>query len=677
MSSAPRPAEPAPPAGRECEEHERRIRLLEAQMRLLERERQKLAAVVNYTDAGFLVFDAARRVVWANPTFARRFSDAAHPGAVIGRECHRVICGREAPCETCPAAQPFRTRNVAHHETPVTIDGRARHLYITGMPITSPSGEIDQTIVMLQDLTDLEVLRRSREALSTSEERFRSIFEKAGAGMATVALDGSFLQVNAALGRFLGYDEADLLKMKVHDVVHPEDLEATRRVFAGGLNEVPEIVDVERRYIRRDGALFWGRTTVTWIFDVQRRPAYSVALVLDISERKQAEEALRKSEEQLQQSQKMEAVGRLAGGVAHDFNNLLTVITGRGQMVLDRLPPGDPTRAEIEVILSAGERAASLTRQLLAFSRRQVLQPQVLDLNAVVADMDKMLRRLIGEDIDLVTVLKPEIGNVKADPGQVSQVLMNLAVNARDAMPEGGKLTIETAEVEFDEAYERSHAPAKAGRYIMLALSDTGVGMSLETQSHIFEPFFTTKGLGRGTGLGLSTVYGIVKQSGGYIWVYSEPGRGSTFKIYLPRVDQAARTADSARSEPRALRGTETVLLVEDEEVVRELVREVLRHYGYEVLEALDVAEARRLCAEHRGTIHLMVTDVVMPVMGGPELAQILGGERPGMKILYMSGYTDDAIVHHGVLDEDVPFLQKPFTPDALARRVREVLDGR
>jgi len=381
---------------------------------------------------------------------------------------------------------------------------------------------------------------------------------------------------------------------------------------------------------------------------------------------------LSRTQDQLVQAQKMEAVGRLAGGVAHDFNNLLTVIRGRGQMLLQRLAPDDRLRRHVELIDHTAERAAGLTKQLLAFSRKQVLQPSVLDLNAIAAGTEKMLRRLIGEDIDLVTVLDPTLGRVKADPSQVEQVILNLVVNARDAMPQGGRLTIETQKVELDEAYARWHPGVRPGRYVMLAVSDTGVGMDAETQARLFEPFFTTKGPGKGTGLGLATVYGIVKQSGGNIFVYSEAGRGATFKVYLPRVDEPAEAIEPGPLPGVTPRGSETVLLVEDEEGLRDLAREVLEGQGYTVLEARHPGEALLMSERHEGPIHLMLTDVVMPGMSGRALADRLVPTRPPMKVLYMSGYTDDAIVHHGVLEQGVAFVEKPFTP---ARKVREVLD--
>ena len=392
-------------------------------------------------------------------------------------------------------------------------------------------------------------------------------------------------------------------------------------------------------------------------------------------ERKRAEEALRQSEERLRQAQKMEAVGRLAGGVAHDFNNLLTVISSYSDLLLEDLGSDDPRRDDVEQIRKAADGAAALTRQLLAFSRQQVLQPKALDLKATVAGTEKLLKRLIGEDIQLATFLAPDLGVVNADPGQIEQIIINLAVNARDAMPAGGRLPIEAANVDMDEEYVRGHAPAGPGRYVMLALSDTGIGMDEPTKARIFEPFFTTKEAGKGTGLGLATVYGIVKQSGGFIWVYSEPGRGTTFKVYLPRIEEPAEPA-AAPTATVELRGTETVLVVEDAPSVRMVTRQVLERYGYTVLEASNGATALRLAAKHHGRIHLLLTDVVMPGLSGRQLAQQLAQLRPDLKVLYASGYTDNAILHHGILESGIAYLQKPFTPETLGRSVRQVLDS-
>ncbi len=396
---------------------------------------------------------------------------------------------------------------------------------------------------------------------------------------------------------------------------------------------------------------------------------------IDIARRRRAEEALRMNA-QLRQAQKMEAVGRLAGGIAHDFNNLLTVITGYCDRIVDRLAPGDAAKEDAHEIRDAAERAASLTHQLLAFSRKQVLQPKVFYLDFVVANMDKMLRRLIGEDIELITLLKQEMGKVKADPSQIEQVIINLAINARDAMPNGGTLTIEVANVELDLTEGDGTFTVLPGPYVMLAVSDTGIGMDADTQAHLFEPFFTTKEQGKGTGLGLSTVYGIVKQSGGYIFVDSEVGRGSAFRVYLPRVEEVAEALSLTGQGEKPPRGCETVLLVEDERRVRSIARSVLEASGYTVLEASNGDEAIALSARHEGTIHLLLTDVVMPRLSGPEVALRLTAARPEMKVLFVSGYVDRALGSEGQLTPAGPFLQKPFAASTLAQKVREVLDN-
>ncbi|MBI4376515.1 MAG: response regulator [Elusimicrobia bacterium] len=391
----------------------------------------------------------------------------------------------------------------------------------------------------------------------------------------------------------------------------------------------------------------------------------------------EARRKARKVEEQFRQAQKMEAIGRLAGGVAHDFNNLLTAILGNCSFLVDGIKRGNPDTKDVEDIRAAGERAAALTRQLLAFSRKQVLEVRVLDLNAVVASMDRLLRRLIGEDIELTMAAGNDLGRIKADQGQIEQVIMNLAVNARDAMPDGGKLKIETANTTLDETSSGGQFEVKPGPYVTLLIADTGCGMDDKVLSHLFEPFFTTKEMGKGTGLGLSTVYGIVKQSSAYIWINSAPGRGTTFKICFPLVKEAAEPVASPERTIKSLRGSETILLVEDDERVRNLTRRILTQQGYKVLPTADGTEALRVCDEHKGDIHLLVTDVVMPRVSGGELARQILQTRAGIKVLYISGYTDNVIAHQGVLKPGIHFLQKPFTPEGLARKMREVLEAR
>ena len=397
----------------------------------------------------------------------------------------------------------------------------------------------------------------------------------------------------------------------------------------------------------------------------------------DITERKRAEEEKLSLQEQLRQSQKMEAIGQLAGGVAHDFNNLLTVIKGYSQLSLLDLKENNPLWGNIQEIEKATQQGTDLTRQLLTFSRRQVLDFKVLDLNALLKGLEKMLRRIIGENIELVTHLEGNLGRVKIDPSQIEQVIFNLAMNARDAMPSGGKLTVETANVELDEVYAHAHVGVTPGRYVSLSVSDTGVGMSQEEKEKAFEPFFTTKGKGKGTGLGLSMVYGTVKQSNGNIWVYSEPGRGTTFKINLPRIEEELDTLRKRVETDFFPGGSETVLLVEDDELVRDLANRLLKQLGYRVLVAVNGEDALRVAREHDGEkIHLLLADIVMPQMGGKELADQFKILRPDVKVLYTSGYADDAIVHHGALDPGTHFLQKPFSLKTLSHKVRKVLDG-
>ncbi|MGH7545921.1 MAG: PAS domain S-box protein, partial [Gemmatimonadota bacterium] len=531
--------------------------------------------------------------------------------------------------------------------------------------------------VYVRDVTER---RQAEEALRDSQRTLSTLMSNLP-GMAYRCRndpDWTMELVSDGCRDLTGYDPDALTGNRIvsfGELIHPDDREAVWNVVQEAL-ERREPYRLSYRLRTASGEEKWVWEQGRGIFGGDGSLEALEGFVTDITERKRAEQALQLSEEQLRLSQRLEAVGQLAGGVAHDFNNLLTAILGHAGLLLGELAPTDPMRSELEEIKKAGERAATLTRQLLAFSRKQMLRPKIFDLNVVVAEMNKMLRRLIGEDIELTTVLDESLGRVRADPGQIEQVIVNLAVNARDAMPEGGKLTIETANIELDERYAERRAVVQPGRYVMLAVSDTGSGMPPEIQTKIFEPFFTTKEVGKGTGLGLATVYGIVKQSEGYIWVYSEPGHGTTFKMYLPRVDAAAEPLTPIPDRAGLLRGTETVLVVEDEAIVRSLVRDILGKNGYRVLEAVDGEEALRLSRTHADPIHLLITDIVMPGMSGPELVETLAPERREMKVIYTSGYTDHAIVNRGVLDPSADFLQKPFTPDVLTRRVRDALDG-
>ncbi len=508
---------------------------------------------------------------------------------------------------------------------------------------------------------------RAEAALREAEAGYGTLVEQAPVGIYRSNPAGRFLSANRALARILGYDSAaDLLGLDLTRDVYADPAERQRLLDRDSYTE-REYDEVEATWKRKDGRRLTVQLSVRAVRDGTGGVEYYETFVRDATEQ-------RRLEGQLLQAQKMEAVGRLAGGVAHDFNNLLTVILSYSDLLLEDLPLDIPDREDVEEIRKAAIAASALTRQLLAFSRQQVLEPRVLDVNTVVASTEKLLTRLLGEDVSLTTSLAVALGAVKVDPGQLEQIIMNLAVNARDAMPRGGRLSMETANVEMDEGYVRGHPLARPGHYVMLAVSDTGIGMDAATQARIFEPFFTTKEAGKGTGLGLATVYGIVRQSGGFIWVYSEPDHGTSFKIYLPRADEPVSPAAAAA--PQVVGGSETVLVVEDVAAVRAVTRQMLERHGYRVLEASNGATALSLAQQHQSAIHLLVTDVVMPEVSGRELADQLVQLRPDMKVLFMSGYTDDAIVRHGILQEGIAYLQKPFTPDTLARKVRVVLDG-
>ena len=477
-----------------------------------------------------------------------------------------------------------------------------------------------------------------------------------------------FLAVNEAAVARYGWSREAFLGMTLRDIRPPSEIPRLEAALSAAPQDGGAATVSDTKHRKQDGSLIDVEILSDWIEFEGRRAR--LVLAKDVTER-------RRLEEQLRQSQKMEAIGQLAGGIAHDFNNLLTAILGFCSLLERQVGANAQMRGDVAEIRHAAGRAAELTRKLLAFGRRQMLAPRVLDLNALVSDLDRMLRRVIGDHIVLVTQLEPALAPVKADLGQLEQIILNLVVNARDAMPQGGRVTIQTANTDLGEPNADTHAPVVPGRYVLLAVSDTGTGMHPEAKAHLFEPFFTTKEVGKGTGLGLATVYGIVKQSGGYIWVYSEPGSGTAVKIYLPSCDQPVQPA----ARPPVLQGlptgTETVLVVEDDEAIRSLARKVLTAQGYTVLEAADGLAALQIAQQHTGLLHLVLTDVVMPGMSGRELAQRLAPLLPQLKLLYMSGYTGDAVMHRGVLQDGLPFLAKPFSPEDLATTVRDVLDGR
>jgi two-component system, cell cycle sensor histidine kinase and response regulator CckA len=557
-------------------------------------------------------------------------------------------------------------------------DGSWKIFEALGNWICDSSGHPQRGILVSRDITER---KEAEDTLRESEERTRLILENALDAVVTINAEGLITGWNPQAEATFGWSDQEASGRPLSSLIIPKE---HRQALERGLKHFLATGEgrvlnkrIEITALRRDGTEFPVELSVS---PMRSRDTFIFsAFIRDISERKLAEEKLRLSEEQLRMSQKLEAVGQLAGGVAHDFNNILTVITGYSDILMKKTAENDPNRGKIEEIKRAAERASSLTHQLLAFSRKQVLQPKLFKLNSLVADIGKMLQRLIGEDIELAMVLTEDSAEINADPGQIEQVLMNLVVNARDAMPNGGKVTIETANVEIDRAYAEMHIAVQPGSYAMLAVSDNGSGMDHETQKHIFEPFYTTKDQGKGTGLGLSTVYGIVNQSGGNIWVYSEVGQGTIFKIYLPRVvcKTSAPQADLQADKPLVSGGTETILLVEDEPQIRRMTFEFLTESGYEVLVAANGIEALKILEEKSAPVHLILTDVIMPGMNGRELAERVTVLRPGTKVLYMSGYTNDAIVRHGVLDSGTWFIQKPFSPDALGSTVREVLDSK
>ena len=650
---------------------ERWFKTLDQQLAVLDRERQKFTAVVGQPDTYVFVTDLARRLRWTNAAMAE-FLAARHRAEWIGTECRQVCLELEGrshgeECGSCPVRRVLELNQVAHQELRHASGGSVRNLYLTALPIRSPDGRPTEVLVMLQDLTGLEVLRRS-------ESRYRLLFERSANAIVMVHPGTQrIVLANATARRTLGYPEPALRQRALSDLHSPAEWARVEPLYARVLTD-PRPESFECALRGRSGE---ERQAVAWPtrFDLDGEEVMLLEF-LDVTERRRAEDALREREAQLRQAQKMEAVGRLAGGVAHDFNNLLTVISGRTQMLLRGQGPDDPRRKDLEQINDATRRGAWLTRQLLAVSRKGMSPPRVLDLRAVVTDMDPMLRRLIGEHIDLVTVTGIEPGGVRIGEGQIDQVLLNLVVNAQDAMPNGGLVTIEVANVDIAASDARRSGGPLPGSYAMLAVRDNGAGMDAETRSHVFEPFFTTKDPGRGTGLGLSTVYGIVTQAGGHIEVESEPGCGTAVLIYLPRVAEALESDPAGPGEAQKPHRSETILLVEDDDDVRGMTREALESQGYTVLAASRGHEALEILKRHAGPVHLVVTDVVMPHMNGGELAQRLRAACRGIRVLFISGYTDDPAVRRDVLDAGAPFLQKPFDLEALARKVREVLDA-
>jgi len=665
---------------------QQRARLLQEQMR----QARAMSNLQGYADkivasvpAGLLLLSEDLRVLSANRAFLESFR--LRDDDVLGRDLQQLVRAERLVRSARQVLDSGVAQQDGLYELYVYARRDTKPVRVSMTAIQLADDEPSRLLMIMEDLTEEERLQAARQE---SEQRYRDLIQ----GLDAIVWEAdartlAFSFVSRRAETVLGYPverwmrEPDFWARRIH----PDDRDTVMRIYrdaiAGGRDH-----EFEYRSVAADGREVWLRDIVHVVRDGDGQPTTLRGLTVDLTELKRSERALHQSEEQLRQAQKMDAVGKLAGGIAHDFNNLLMVIRGDSDLMLRRLAAGHPLRQNAEGIREAADQAATLTRQLLAFSRKEVVAPRLVDLNGIVASIHAMLQRLLGETINLVTVTAPDLGGVKADPGQMEQMILNLCVNARDAMPDGGRLTVRTANVDLDEAAARRWSDARPGKYVMLEVSDTGGGMDEETRSHLFEPFFTTKEQGKGTGLGLSTVYGTVKQSGGHISVESEPGRGSTFQVYLPRAATPAAAEPRPQLEaapPRAAGETtlaqgrgETILLVEDAQRVRAVVREILEMSGYTVLEARHGAEALEVSNQHAGAIHLLVTDVVMPQMSGRELAQRLSTLRPDLKVLYMSGYTDDAIVRHGVLAAGIAFLSKPFTPDALALKVREVLDG-
>jgi len=635
----------------------------------------RFRALIERSDEGIALTDRDARLLYASPG-ARRilgFGEAEPAGRPIGDSVHPDDRAHVATVGARVRATALTAESLEFRI--VRPDGATRWLEVTLVNrLDDPA--VAAVVANFRDITDR---KRALDELHESETRFRRLWESGVVGIAIEDAAGGYVEANDALLQMVGYTREELLDGKVPwGEMTPPEWNPTTEAAREQLRLVGSARPWEKEYLRKDG------TRAPVLVGVATLPGErSISVVVDLSARKAAEDdrrraehALHVTESHLRQAQKMEAIGRLAGGVAHDFNNILSVILSYGELALAELKDGDPMRDDIQEVCKAGRRAADLTSQLLMFSRQQVLEPTIVGLNDLLANMNKMLRRVLGEDVDLVSIPGPALGFVRVDRSSIEQAVMNLAVNARDAMPVGGRLTLETRNVDLDEVFVRAHVGVRPGAHVLLAVTDTGSGMDDATQAHMFEPFFTTKGIGKGTGLGLSTVFGIVQQSGGTIAVDSAPGRGTTFNIYLPRV-AAEVTRERPTVPPTALRGSETILLVEDEVSVRAVARGILQRFGYRVMEARDADDAIGIAASHNGKIELLLTDVVMPQMSGPALARRIMESRPEMRVLCMSGYTDDSVVRHGVLASEIAYLQKPITPDLLARKVREVLDVR
>jgi two-component system, cell cycle sensor histidine kinase and response regulator CckA len=628
----------------------------------LRESEERFRLIAETIDEIFWIYDAkSKAAVYLSPAYDRiwghsrdrvlnnpePFMDQVHPD-----DRERIIAGGMQLQAGQPTNYEYRI---------MRADGSVRHMWDRGFPIKDENGVVQRYVGSGRDITEW---RQAEDALKESREYLNQIINHISDPIFVKDSEHNFVLVNDAMCAFLGRQREELIGV----------LSNVRNVAQSLWEQEETVIRTGREIITEDN-IPDGQGNIHTLMTKK-------SLLMDKSGNKQIVGVLRdmteykRLEAQFIQAQKMEAIGLLAGGVAHDFNNLLNVIKGYSELILDDLDPNNPIREDLEQIRDAGQRAAVLTSQLLAFGRKQILQPEILDLNTVIVQMSSMLRRLIGEDIELNSVMQPDLELINADPGKIEQIIMNLVVNARDAMPQGGKLTIETANVSFEDDYVSERPVAKKGPYVMMAISDNGMGMDAATQAHLFEPFFTTKEKGKGTGLGLSTIYGIVKQSEGYIWVYSEPGKGTTFKVYFPRSKGEISKSETEVKLDSGFQGSETVLVVEDESSVRSLISRILRDRGYNVMEAENGEEALRINRAFAGEIHLVLTDAIMPGLNGKELVSQIELARPDVKSLYVSGYADNAIVHHGILDSNISFLQKPFSADGLAQKVRKVLDS-
>lgn len=623
-------------------------------------EQRILSHALHSISESVCITDLEDHILYVNPAFERAYGYS--PEELLGRPIS-IVQTPSNPPEVIREIFPATLRGGWHGELlNRKKDGSDFPVFLSTSIVCDESGK---AVALMSSATDISVSKRAAKALQQSEERYRELFENAGDMLYTCDLNGKITSINKAGEQMTGYMRETALQMCIEEIVAPEQIAACRCMFKQNLKGETQDSVYQTEFLCKDGR----RIPV----EIHSRLIYESGLAIgvhgtvrDISDRKRLED-------QFRQAQKMEAVGRLSGGVAHDFNNVLTIVSGYAQLLLDNPSLDSSAVEQATAIKKAARRGAGLTSQLLAFSRKQVLQPRILNMNSVVKNAGEMLSRLIGEDVTIETKFSPDIPPVKVDPTQIEQVLMNLAVNARDAMPNGGRLVLETSAVVLRE--DPLDFRIKAGNYVRLAVSDTGSGMTDEVKSRIFEPFFSTKRREQGTGLGLATVYGIVRQSGGSIHVYSEVGHGTTFKIYLPAIESPQSVAAEIPARSERLSGSETVLLVEDEDDVRNLLERFLTRLGYSVLIASGPGSAIELVNSHQGTIDLLLSDVIMPGMNGPDMARRLTALRPQLRLLYMSGYTDEAILHHGVLDSAVNFIGKPFTIEQLSTAIRRALD--